>query len=62
MFVLLPRRSAFEGGYRNRLPAPPRNVRVDGQLLSLGRDPAEKTMIGSDGDALLWIGEGRELS
>jgi hypothetical protein len=61
MFALLPRRPSFEGGYRNRMPAPPRDVRVDGRLLSLGRDPVDKTMIGSDADALLWIGQGRDL-
>jgi hypothetical protein len=61
MFVLLPKRSTFAGGYRSRLPAPPRDLTADGRLLSLARDPAQKTMIVSDGDALLWIGEARSL-
>jgi hypothetical protein len=56
LFVRLPRRSAFPGGYALRLPAPPKDLRTDGALLSLSRDPTQKTLIGSDGDALLWIG------
>ena len=61
IFVRLPPRSAFAGGYRSRLPAPPRDLRTDGRLLSLAHDATEKTMITSDGDALLWLGEGRSL-
>jgi hypothetical protein len=61
LFVRLPKRSSFPGGYALRLPAPPRDLRTDGRLLSLARDPAQKTMIGSDGDALLWIGRGLDL-
>ena len=61
MFVRLPERSVFPGGYRNKLPASPRDLRVDGRLLSMARDPAEKTQIATDGDALLWVGEGPDL-
>ncbi len=61
MFVRLPVRSAFPGGHRSKLAAAPRELRVDGRLLSLARDPAEKTQIVSDGDALLWVGDGPDL-
>ena len=61
LFVLLPQRSTFPNGYALRLPAAPRDLRADGGLLSLARDPTEKTMIGSDGDALLWMGGGIDL-
>jgi hypothetical protein len=61
MFVLLPERSAFAGGHRRVLPPVPKDFAVDGRLLSLARDTAEKTMIASDGDALLWVGDGPDL-
>jgi hypothetical protein len=57
----LPARSAFPGGFAQRLPDPPKALAIEGRLLSLGRDPAAKTMIASDGDALLWIGDGPDL-
>ena len=53
MFVLLPASSGFPRGFRSQLPAPPRDTRVDGRLLSLARDPKNKTMLVSDSDALL---------
>jgi len=62
VFALLPRTSSFPGGYKNLMPATPKDLRVDGRLLSLARDPAEKTMIASDADALLWVGPGRDLA
>ena len=34
---------------------------VEGRLLSLARDPAAKTMLVSDGDALLWVGGAAHL-
>ena len=61
MFALLPERSAFTGGHRRVMPAPPKDLRVEGRLLSLARDTTEKTMIACDADALLWIGPGRDL-
>jgi hypothetical protein len=61
LFVLLPERSVFPDGYALVLPAAPRDLRRDGALLSLARDPVQKTMIGSDGQALLWIGGGLDL-
>jgi hypothetical protein len=61
MFVRLPGLSVFPGGYRSKLPAAPRDLRVDGRLLSMARDPVEKTQIATDGDALLWAGDGPDL-
>ena len=60
-FVLLPKRSAFPGGYRSLLPAAPKDLAVNGRLLSLARDTAQKTMIATDGEALLWVGDGPDL-
>jgi hypothetical protein len=61
LFMRLPARSAFPGGFAQRLPDRPKDLAVDGRLLSLGRDPAAKTMLASDGDALLWAGERVDL-
>jgi hypothetical protein len=61
MFVQLPERSVFPGGYRKKLPAPPRDLRVDGRLLSMARDTVDKTQIATDGDSLLWVGDGPDL-
>jgi hypothetical protein len=61
LFLRLPERSAFPGGYAQRLPDPPRGLAVEGHLLSLERDPAAKTMIVSDGEAMLWVGDGPSL-
>ena len=61
LFLRLPSRSAFPGGFTLRLPDPPKDLRVEGRLLSLARDPAAKTMLASDGDALLWVGGAAHL-
>jgi hypothetical protein len=61
LFLRLPARSAFPGGYALRLPDRPKDLRVEGRLLSLVRAPAAKTMLGSDGDALLWVGGAAHL-
>jgi hypothetical protein len=61
LFMRLPVRTTFPGGFAQRLPDRPKDLRVDGRLLALGRDPAAKTMIVGDGDALLWVGDGPDL-
>ena len=61
VFVLLPERSAFAAGHRRVLPPVPKDFAVEGRLLSLARDTADKTMIASDGEALLWVGAGPAL-
>jgi hypothetical protein len=60
-FVLLARHSASPPGYTLLLPAPPRDLKIEGRLLSMSRDPENKTMIGSQGSALLWVGDGPDL-
>ena len=61
LFMRLPARSAFPGGFALRLPDRPKDLTVEGRLLSLAREPAAKTMLGSDGDALLWVGSAAYL-
>ncbi len=61
LFMRLPARSTFPGGFAQRLPDRPKDLKVEGRLLSLARDPAAKTMLGSDGDALLWVGKRVDL-
>ena len=61
LFMRLPARSAFPGGHALRLPDRPKDLRVEGRLLSLTREPAAKTMLVSDGDALLWVGGAAHL-
>jgi hypothetical protein len=61
LFMRLPARSSFPGGFAQRLPARPKDLTVEGRLLSLTRDPAAKTMRVSDGDALLWVGRAAHL-
>ena len=59
-FILLPPRSRFLCGYTN-LPPAPHDLKIEGRLLSLSRDPANKVKIGSDGESLLWVGSGADL-
>ena len=61
LFLRLPAQSSFAGGFAQLLPDRPKALAVEGRLLSLARDPAAKTMIASDGDALLWVGDGPDL-
>ena len=60
-FILLPPQSQFPSGYTNLIAPGTRDAKVDGRLLSLGRDPVNRVKIGSDGDALLWVGNGPDL-
>jgi hypothetical protein len=60
-FIHLPAHSATPQGYKSLLPALPKDIKTEGRLLSLSRDPETKTMIGSDGEALLWVGNGPDL-
>lgn len=60
-FILLPQHSQFPQGYTNLIPPAPRDVKVEGRLLSLSRDLTHKVKIGSDGDTLLWVGGGADL-
>jgi hypothetical protein len=60
-FILAPPHSAFPQGYTNLRPTPPKDLRVHGRLLSVVRDPQGASMIGSDGNALLWVGNAPDL-
>jgi hypothetical protein len=64
LFILLPQRHrspAFSNGYNSLLPDPPQGLNIEGRVLSLGHDRRNKTMVNSDGDALLWVGNGPDL-
>lgn len=61
LFMRLPARSSFSGGFAQRLPDRPKDLTVEGRLLALARDPAAKTLLVSDGDALLWVGDRVDL-
>jgi hypothetical protein len=64
LFVLraAPVSATFPHGYVSLLPDAPASLENDdGRLLSLGQDPRSKTMIASDGRALLWVGKGADL-
>jgi hypothetical protein len=60
-FILLPQHSQFPQGYANLISPPPHDLKVEGRLLSMTRDLASKAKIGSDGNALLWVGSGADL-
>lgn len=60
-FILLPEHSSFPSGYINLLKSQPDDLKSDHRLFSLVRDPKVNTMIGSDGDNLLWVGENTDL-
>ncbi len=61
-FILLPARSALPQGYTNLLPvSEPKDLSINGRLLSVARDPQKNTMLGSDGETLLWVGDGPDL-
>ena len=55
-FILLPPHSTLPAGYTHLLPPQPKDLKIDGRLLSLARDPVHNTMIGTEGNALLWVG------
>jgi hypothetical protein len=60
-FVLLPMHFARPPGYAKLLPPTPKDLSVNGRLLSLTRDPETRTMIGTEGEAILWVGDGPDL-
>ena len=55
VFILLPERSGFPGGFIQQTGPPPKDLRHDGRLLSLNRDPSEYIKIGTEGTSLLWM-------
>lgn len=61
-FARLPAPSLFPDGYnRQSGDVLPKDLKVEDRWLSLTRDPARSTKIGTDGDALLWVGHHQML-
>ena len=57
VFVPLPKTSVFTDGYAKQSKETPAELKRAGQLLSLTRSATVSTKIGTDADALVWIGE-----
>ena len=57
VYLRIPSSSIFTNGCNNQGPALPPSLHVERNLLSLIRDPSVAYKIGSDADALLWVGE-----
>jgi hypothetical protein len=53
--VFVPRDSRNPDGYNPLTEAPPRDLKAGERVLSLTRDAARGTKIGTDGDALFWM-------
>ena len=60
-FMLLPPHTKLPGSYASFLPSPPKDLKIEGRLLSVVRDPENKTMVGGEGNCLLWVGAGPDL-
>ena len=60
-FIHAPVHSAFVNGYVNLTDVPPSGLRTDGRLVSVTRGTEKNSMIGSDGESLLWVGDGPDL-
>ncbi|HUM04408.1 MAG TPA: hypothetical protein VLT90_03045 [Terriglobales bacterium] len=57
VFVLLPGNSHFPNGYQQQRGPSPTDLRRDGRLLSLRRDPREYVKIGTEGTSMLWMNQ-----
>jgi hypothetical protein len=56
VYMLLPGQPAFAGGFVHLMPAEPKELRIEGRLLSLARHSSECAKIGSDATSLAWVG------
>jgi len=56
VFVLLPENPRMPSGFVSQMGPVPGDLSLQGRLLSLSRDPAEKIKIGTEGLSLLWVG------
>jgi hypothetical protein len=56
IFGLLPEKPLFPSGYKQLMGPAPKDLQLDGRLLSLTRDPKEEINIGTDSSSLLWVG------
>lgn len=57
VFVLLPENTEFANGYQQQRGPCPKDVRRDGRLLSLKRDPREYIKIETQGTSMLWMNQ-----
>jgi hypothetical protein len=57
VFVLVPEQTSLPQGYVQQRGPTPKDLRRDGRLLSLKRDPGQYIKIGTEGTALLWMDE-----
>ena len=56
LFALLPEKPLFPGGYKQLMGPAPKDIQIEGRLLSLTRDPKNEVNIGTDSSSLLWVG------
>jgi hypothetical protein len=61
IFVLLPERSSFDTRFKRLMEPTPRDLKIEGKLLSLTRDPEQCTKIGTVGSRVLWLGRDHAL-
>jgi hypothetical protein len=54
-FMVLPRKSQYAEGYNKQMQVLPKDLKVEGRLVSLTRDPKNSTKIGSDAGTLIWM-------
>lgn len=56
IFVLLPETAKFAQGYVLLIKTEPADLRREGQMLSLSRNPRADAKIGTEANSLLWVG------
>lgn len=61
IFVLLPEKSSFDTKFKQLVGPAPRDLRIDGKLLSLARNPEQCTKIGTEGRRVLWMSRDHAL-
>jgi hypothetical protein len=53
--MILPPKSQYPEGYNKQMEVLPKDLKREGRLLSLKRDPKNQTKIGSDASTLVWM-------
>jgi hypothetical protein len=53
--MLLPEKSQYPEGYNKQMEVLPKDLKREGRLLSVTRDPKNQTKIGSDAGTLIWM-------
>jgi hypothetical protein len=54
--MLLSAKSKFATGYIRLMAAEPADLKINGRLLSLGRDARQHAKVGTDGSSMAWVG------